>query len=75
MNRLLRSEVFNKKSHQGRNIFRSTEGEDRVLLGTADHPERKLLQRSPVAKELIFSNHDYRMLMIGFLEAAPYNPN
>lgn len=73
MNRLLRTDVFNMTLHNGTkgSAFATTNQEKRVLAGAADKYERKLLQRSPAGKELIFANHDHRMLAIGIVEIEP----
>lgn len=45
--------------------------EQRVLKGIADIKEQKLLAHSPVTKEIVFSEHDHRMLAIGVVEIEP----
>lgn len=74
LNRLLRSTKFNLMLHsfgKSRPIFTARKGEARVLKGTADIKERKLLTHSPATKELIFANHDHRMLAIGIVNIKP----
>lgn len=74
MARLLRSDIFNLALHRGIRggmSFTRQRGENRVLRGTADKVEKKLLQRSPAVRELILANHDHRMLAIGLVEIQP----
>ena len=74
MNRLMRTDIFNVVIHhggRGGNAFVKTPAEARVLLGTAHKEERKLLQRSPAAREILFADHDHRLLAVGFLECEP----
>ncbi|KAJ8920497.1 hypothetical protein NQ315_005366 [Exocentrus adspersus] len=67
MNRLLRTNLFSPFEHKlvKNQAFDTTPEEDRILIGKAYRSERKLKHRSPAVQELIFDNHDYRMLAIG----------
>ena len=68
MSRLLRGETFNIIVHRKcmTSFTRSTE-EDKVLVGNIT-TERKLLQKSPLFKDLFQLRHDFRMLGSGFRE-------
>nr|XP_022904193.1 uncharacterized protein LOC111416413 isoform X2 [Onthophagus taurus] len=66
MNRMFRGDSFNLVTHRKNvNASKRNPEEDRVLIGAANLFERKLLQRSPVIKELIFAEHDHRLLGAG----------
>lgn len=71
-NRVFRSDIFNIIVHR-RNVagFARTPAEDRVMIGASNRYERTLLQKSPLVKELIFGEHDHRMLGAGFKEFHP----
>lgn len=56
---------------KGKALFVPKPREMNVLRGPADITESKLLSHSPTTKELIFSNHDHRMLAIGIVEIEP----
>lgn len=73
MNRMLRTEIFNAVSHRPKRstIFDRCLPEHRILAGAADLEERKLLQRSPTAKEILYGDHDHRMLAIGVTNFPP----
>lgn len=74
MNRLLRTDIFNIIIHRGIrggvDLYR-TANEEKVLSGLANTEERKLLHRSPIAKELVLGDHDHRMLIIGTRQFEP----
>lgn len=46
-------------------MFRIEPVEIPILQGVNCKTERKLLQRSPIIQEIMFADHDYRMLSIG----------
>lgn len=56
---------------RGRSALCPRKSEKRVLRGLVDFKEKKLLTRSPTTKELIFTDHDHRMLAIGIVEIEP----
>ncbi|XP_050299256.1 uncharacterized protein LOC126738127 [Anthonomus grandis grandis] len=64
-NRLLRTNNFSPVEHSGAPIMRDTPEERRVLVGKAFKNEKKLLHRSPIIQQILFENHDYRLLSIG----------
>lgn len=74
MNRLLRTEIFNFVSRRrARGVdSHSSSSENRVLRGPSNVEEKKLLHRSPIVKELILGEPDYRMLIIGIKQYEPY---
>lgn len=74
LNRLLRSNKFNMVAHniaKTKTTFFMRKGEKRILKGSADVQEKKLLTRSPTTKELVVTDHDHRMLAIGVVEIEP----
>ncbi|XP_076250439.1 uncharacterized protein LOC143190175 [Rhynchophorus ferrugineus] len=64
-NRLLRTLCFSPVESSGLTLITTLPEEQRVLLGKAFKNERRLLHRSPAVQEIIFDDHDYRMLAIG----------
>lgn len=74
ISRLLRSSKFSMALHtfgKTKKPFVPKPREMRVLRGTADIPEKKLLSHSPTTKELVLSDHDHRMLAVGIVEIEP----
>ncbi|RZC40460.1 PPPI inhib domain containing protein [Asbolus verrucosus] len=72
LNRLFRTKIFNIMSRIRQTAACCTNAEeDRILLGKAYTPEKKLKHRSPAVQELIFDNHSYKMLAIGHLRVEP----
>ncbi|XP_030753095.1 uncharacterized protein LOC115880109 [Sitophilus oryzae] len=64
-NRLLRTLCFSPVESSGVPLPQATSEEERLLTGKAFKNEKRLLHRSPIIQEIIFDNHDYRMLAIG----------
>lgn len=69
----MRTEIFNIVAHRTKRITTLDRNpiENRMLNGKADIIESKLLQRSSLAKEMIFGTHDHRMLGIGLAQFQP----
>lgn len=71
---MLRTEIFNVVAHRSKRVSSAIErsqAERKLLNGRADAQERKLLQRSPLVKELILGEHDHRMFGIGIAQFEP----
>lgn len=75
MNRLLRTFNFSPIEHYGKSNLEDTPEEQRVLLGKAFRSEKKLLHRSPAIQQIIFNDHDYDLLSIGFNDIPGYFTN
>lgn len=74
ISRLLRSSKFSMALHafeKSKASFVPKPRELRVLRGITDFTERTLLSHSPTTKELVYSDHDHRMLAIGIVEIEP----
>lgn len=72
MGRVFRSDFFNIIVHRRQVApFKKSPAEDRVMIGASNRYERKLLQRSPLVKELMLGEHDHRMLGAGFKDFHP----
>ncbi|GJQ88148.1 hypothetical protein Trydic_g13152 [Trypoxylus dichotomus] len=72
MGRIFRSDFFNIIVHRRQvGSFKRSAAEDRVMMGLSNKYERKLLQRSPLVKELMLGEHDHRMLGAGFKNFQP----
>lgn len=69
VNRILRSTHFN--SAYRRHPSLQKEHERKVLRGTSDLKQRKVLQHSPALNEILKNAHDHRMLAIGVVEIEP----
>ncbi|KAL1508950.1 hypothetical protein ABEB36_003764 [Hypothenemus hampei] len=65
LQRLLRTLNYSLVENTRRSTIEATQDERRVLLGKAFRTERKLLHRSPAIQEIIFDQHDHRLLSIG----------
>ncbi|CAG9832661.1 unnamed protein product [Diabrotica balteata] len=67
LNRLLRTTIFSPMEHDQYKMYQflPTPEEARILKGKACTSEKKLLHRSPLIQEIVFDQHDYRMLCIG----------
>lgn len=70
---MLRTEIFNviRHKHKALKVFERSLNESRILIGTADADEKKLLRRSPISREILYGNHDHRMLAIGVTKFPP----
>ncbi|KAI4457917.1 hypothetical protein MML48_7g00008317 [Holotrichia oblita] len=72
MGRVFRSDFFNIIVHRRQVAsFKRSAAEDRVMIGPSNRYERKLLQRSPLVKELMLGEHCHRMLGAGFKHFQP----
>lgn len=73
LTRLTNTDNFNVFVHQGRKSEKlcTTQHEDEILQGVTDVKEPRLLQRSPLGKELLIGEHDHRMLAIGIVNFPP----
>ncbi|CAG9769540.1 unnamed protein product [Ceutorhynchus assimilis] len=64
-NRLLRTNHYSPIEHAGKPTPKDSQEEQRVLVGQSFQRERRLKHRSPAIQEIIFADHDYRLLSIG----------
>lgn len=73
LNRLVRTDMFNAFAHKSRNVklINRSPHEIKVLLGLSNIKESKLKQRSGLIKELLITEHDYRMIGSGFKNFEP----
>ncbi|KAK5650556.1 hypothetical protein RI129_001585 [Pyrocoelia pectoralis] len=72
MNHLLRTKIFNSLT---RSESLTSDGlsheEEKILYGTSNTVEKKLLLHSLITKEMTLGHHDYRLLMIGIKQYQP----
>lgn len=73
LTRLTCSDSFNSFVHQGKigDKLQTTPHEAKILQGSANVKESRLLQRSPMGKEILIAHHDHRILAISQCQFPP----
>lgn len=73
LNRMVRTDLFNVIVHRGKHVglYDTTPEEQRILFGKVNIEESKLFKRSLTTRELVFGQHDHRMMAIGITEFPP----